>query len=75
MLKKLLRVASIFMMLSALWGGLVTFAQSTSILGKVVDASGEPVIGAAVMVPGTTNGATTDLDGNFSLRVAPGTTL
>ena len=75
MLKKLLRVASIFMMLSALWGGLVTFAQSTAILGKVVDASGEPVIGAAVMVPGTTNGATTDLDGNFSLRVAPGTTL
>ena len=48
-------------------------AQTTS--GKVLDTNGVPVIGAAVMVPGTTTGAVTDIDGNFSLRVAPGTTL
>ena len=48
-------------------------AQTTS--GKVLDTNGVPVIGAAVMVPGTTNGAVTDIDGNFELRVAPGTTL
>ena len=48
-------------------------AQTTA--GKVLDTNGVPVIGAAVMVPGTTNGVTTDIDGNFSLRVAPGTTL
>ena len=48
-------------------------AQTTS--GKVLDTSGVPVIGAAVMVPGTTNGVTTDIDGNFELRVAPGTRL
>ena len=53
--------------------GVSAFAQTTS--GKVIDTNGEPVIGAAVMVPGTTNGVTTDIDGNFSLRVAPGTRL
>ncbi|MBO7574362.1 MAG: TonB-dependent receptor [Bacteroidales bacterium] len=62
-------------MLSTLWGGLAAFAQTQAIFGKVVDADGQPVIGAGVVVSGTTNGATTDLDGNFSLRVAPGTTL
>ena len=75
MLKKLLRVTSILLMLSTLWGGLAAFAQTQAIFGKVVDADGQPVIGAGVVVSGTTNGATTDLDGNFSLRVAPGTTL
>ena len=75
MLKKLLRVTSILLMLSTLWGGLAAYAQTQAIFGKVVDADGQPVIGAGVVVSGTTNGATTDLDGNFSLRVAPGTTL
>ena len=56
-----------------LLGGVPAFAQTTS--GKVLDPNGVPVIGAAVMVPGTTTGVTTDIDGNFSLRVAPGTTL
>ncbi len=50
------------------------FAQST-IKGHVKDATGEPVIGASVLVDGTTNGTTTDLDGNFVLNVAPGTPL
>ena len=75
MLKKLLKLASIIMMLSALWGGASAFAQSQAIFGKVVDAEGQALIGAAVLVSGTNNGATTDLDGNFNLRVAPGTVL
>ena len=75
MFKNLLKVAGIFMMLSALWGGLEASAQNRAISGKVVDANGEPIIGAGVLVPGTTNGATTDLDGVFSLRVDPGTSL
>ncbi len=74
MLKKLLKATSIVLMLSALFGSLDAFAQS-NITGKVVDANGEPVIGAAVLIPGTTTGATTDLDGNFSIRVAPGAAL
>ena len=39
------------------------------ISGTVVDAAGIPVIGANVMVKGTTNGTITDLDGNFTLEV------
>lgn len=50
------------------------FAQST-VKGSVKDASGEPIIGASVLINGTSNGTVTDLDGNFSLSVQPGQTL
>ena len=40
--------------------------QSETATGTVVDAMG-PVIGASVVVKGTTNGTITDFDGNFSL--------
>ena len=39
------------------------------ITGQVVDQNGEPIIGANVVVKGTTNGTITDIDGNFSLDV------
>lgn len=45
--------------------------NSVKITGKVVDAQGEPVIGATVMEKGTTNGIITDIDGNFILSVSP----
>jgi hypothetical protein len=45
------------------------------ITGKVVDESGEPVIGASVTENGTTNGTVTDSDGNFTLTVAENATL
>ena len=48
--------------------------QAKKITGTVVDAMG-PVIGASVVVKGTTNGVATDLDGNFSLNASPGQTL
>lgn len=48
-------------------GTAVTVAQTRTVSGTVVDALGEPVIGANVVVAGTTNGATTDIDGNFSI--------
>lgn len=54
--------------------GQVAFAQST-IKGKVVDSKGESIIGAAVLVAGTTTGTTTDVDGSFSLNASVGTTL
>lgn len=44
-------------------------------VGKVLDAGGIPVIGAAVIESGTTNGTTTDVDGNFTLNVAGGATV
>ena len=43
--------------------------QQKEISGTVVDGSGEPVIGANVVVKGTTNGTITDLDGKFTLKV------
>ncbi|MBR1434627.1 MAG: SusC/RagA family TonB-linked outer membrane protein, partial [Bacteroidales bacterium] len=49
------------------------FAQ-TVITGKVVDASG-PVVGAAVVEAGTSNGTSTDLDGSFRLTVTGNPTI
>ena len=46
-------------------------AQSLSITGVVTDASQDPVIGASVLVQGTTNGTITDVDGNFQLSNVP----
>ena len=47
--------------------GLSAAAQSRTVSGVVTDKNGEPVTGAAVMISGTTVGAITDIDGNFSL--------
>lgn len=44
-------------------------AQTVTIKGTVTDANGEPVIGASVLEKGTKVGASTDIDGNFSLKV------
>lgn len=49
----------------------LTFAQNRQVQGTVVDVSGEPVIGATIMVDGTKTGAVTDIDGKFSLRDVP----
>lgn len=46
-----------------------------TVTGTVVDPYGEPVIGASVLEKGTTRGTITDLDGRFSLDVAPGAVL
>ena len=46
-------------------------SQPVTVTGKVVDASGMPVIGAAVIVKGTTIGTSTGVDGDFSLQVPP----
>lgn len=48
----------------------------TTVKGQLVDAeTGEPLVGAAVMVEGTTQGSTTDIDGYFKQSVAPNATL
>lgn len=50
--------------------------QAKTVKGTVVDETGEPVIGASVMVKGTSVGCATDLDGNFTLQnVKPEQTL
>ena len=47
------------------------YAQSKTVSGTVVDQTGEPIIGANVVVKGTTNGIITDLDGRFTLSNVP----
>ena len=49
--------------------------QKKIITGTVVDSNGEAVIGANVLVKGTTNGTITDIDGKFSLEVPEGAML
>ena len=54
-----------------LFSPLGLFAQTMVVNGVVVDEMGEPVIGANAYVKGTTIGAITDIDGNFSLTGVP----
>lgn len=49
--------------------------QSSTIRGKVIDTNGDPVIGANIVEKGTTNGTTTDVEGNFSINAKSGSTL
>ena len=48
-------------------------AQTREVSGRVLDPGGEPLIGAAVLLSGTTSGDVTDLDGAFSMKVPAGT--
>ena len=53
-----------------------SFAQNLHVSGRVVDELGEGVIGAGVVIHGTTNGTITDVDGNYDLPSVPqGATL
>ena len=61
--RKVLLLSALLMMCT------FAFAQQGTVTGKVIDDLGEPVIGANVIVKGTTTGVITDVDGNFSLKV------
>ena len=50
-------------------------AQSRTVVGTVTDETGMPMIGLTVIVTGTSNGATTDLDGRYLLQVPENGTL
>ena len=52
----------------------ILFAQ-TECSGIIVDANGEPIIGASVIEKGTKNGTVTDIDGNFKLQTKQGSLL
>ena len=49
----------------------VANAQQRNVQGMVTDPNGEPIIGASVVVKGTTNGTITDFDGKFTLSNVP----
>ncbi|MBO7591605.1 MAG: SusC/RagA family TonB-linked outer membrane protein [Prevotella sp.] len=88
-MKKTFRKTALFMGAFALMGGVSPMMaaaagpelgvqevqqQQKKVTGTVSDAMG-PIIGASVMEKGTSNGAVTDFNGNFSLNVSPGATL
>ncbi len=56
-------------------GASVLSAQNLTVKGTVLDANKEPVIGAAVMQAGTSNGAACDVDGKFTITVPSGAEL
>lgn len=49
--------------------------QTKKVTGTIIDASGTPIIGANVMVKGTTSGTITDINGHFSLDVSENSLL
>lgn len=68
-MKSKLLVVILLVLAQTMW------AQTLSVVGTVKDATGEPLIGATVMVPGTTTGTVTDFDGNYEISVAADGTL
>ncbi len=65
------RLVRTMMILAVLCVGLPVFAQNITVNGTVQDASGEPIIGASVLLDGTSKGMATDFDGNFTLANVP----
>ena len=49
----------------------ITVSAQNKVTGTVVDANGEAIIGASVMVKGTSNGSVTDFEGNFTINNVP----
>ena len=47
----------------------ITFSQEKTIKGKVIDELGEPLTGVSVVEKGTTNGTTSNFDGDFTIKI------
>ena len=67
--KKALLLVAAVCSVSLLW------AQSSTVTGLVLDEAGEPVIGAVVMVKGTTQAVVTNVDGRFTVKADQNVTL
>lgn len=71
MTKKRLFCSIMSMLLFCMLCAQSAFGQKLAVTGNVTDNNGYPVIGASVLVEGTTNGTITDMDGNFKLSDVP----
>ena len=69
MLKFVVAVAAVFAM------AISVSAQNVTVKGTVTDTNGEPIIGAGVIVKGTSSGVSTDIDGRYTITVAGNATL
>lgn len=70
MLKKFLFTLSV-----ALGLCLAVLAQQIQVTGTVKDPAGNPVVGATILIEGTTSGTTTNADGGYSISASPNATL
>ena len=59
-------------MVMLLFTSMAVYAQQHSVKGTVVDQNGQPIIGMTVLEQGTSNGTTTDVDGNYLIAVSSG---
>lgn len=67
-MKQLMSLKKIWsLMLVCLIGITSLNAQNLTVNGRINDSTGEPIIGASILVQGTTNGTITDFDGNFTV--------
>ena len=69
--KKAIRSKSIMTLVYLLLASASAFAQTKTVTGTVTDAANEPLIGASVLVQGTSTGTITDMDGKYSISVTP----
>lgn len=53
----------------------ISITMQSSVSGKVTDTSGEPLVGVSIVEKGTTNGTTTDFDGNYEITLEDNATL
>ncbi len=63
----------LFLLMVGLMLGSMAVAQ-THVSGQVVDENNQPLIGATILIPGTTQGTSTDVNGAFSIRTGKGVT-
>ena len=71
-----LRERGLFLLLLGLFLSFSSYAQDITVKGVVKDSKfGDPIIGASVLVKGTTNGTISDMDGNFTLAAPKDGTL
>ena len=61
----------ILFIVCCLCASMLAFAQQQTVTGTVYDESGLPLIGVSVQEKGTSNGAITDMDGKFSVKLSP----
>ncbi|WP_020530292.1 SusC/RagA family TonB-linked outer membrane protein [Flexithrix dorotheae] len=75
LLQRNLNSKSFFIGFILMFQGILIQAQDARISGVVNDENGTPLPGVSILIKGTSNGTTTDLDGNYLISVPPASTL
>lgn len=70
-MKRAFWLKNLFLIACLLLTAIPGFSQNKTVTGTVVDATGEPLIGASVLQQGTSNGVITDIDGSIPSKCRP----